>query len=331
MNRSLIRWILVALMAVSLLFTLSCPFIAEAEGSVLPLDYKEGGKPLKEDNWVLEGKTPVSYSDSTIEATFEKGSITHTLTSGNHKGRKVTDETWVVRIRIQDASQLRTAVSRDSYKGRGQADAADIARSKNAVVAMNGDFFKYEYDVGYVVRQGELIRDATANARGILFDMLIIDSEGDFHVVYAATTEKINAYVEENLTPQGRTILDTFNIGPVLVLNGEVQDVAESEITRHGGSEGMYQWSTPIQRIAIVQTGRLEYAIVFTNGEGQRLSGLTMAEFAEFVAEQCPGALMAYNLDGGGSAHIVAHGKNIFSNSYLRNITDILYFASAEE
>ena len=56
MNRSLIRWILVALMAVSLLFTLSCPFIAEAEGSVLPLDYKEGGKPLKEDNWVLEGK-----------------------------------------------------------------------------------------------------------------------------------------------------------------------------------------------------------------------------------------------------------------------------------
>ena len=325
------RRLLPALAALALLFPFSPSFAAEAEGTVLPLDFREGGKPLKQDNWVLDGKLPVSYGDSTISVTFERGEISHTLVSGNHRGRKVKDETWVVRIRIRDVSQLRTAVSRDTYKGRYQADAAAMAKSKNAVVAMNGDYFKYEYNVGYVVRQGELIRDATDNARGILFDMLIIDSEGDFHAVYAATTEKIAAYAEENLAPKGLTILDTFNIGPVLVLNGEVQDVSVSEVTRHGGREGMFQWSTPIQRIAIVQTGHLEYAIVFTNGQGNRKSGLTMAEFADFVAEQCPGARMAYNLDGGGSAHIVARGRNLFSNSYLRYITDILYFASAEE
>ena len=180
------------------------------------------------------------------------------------------------------------------------------------------------------LRQGELIRDATHNARGLVFDTLLIDSEGDFHVVYAAVTETIDAYVAENLTPLGRTVMDSFNIGPVLVLNGEVQDVAHSEVTKHGGREGMYQWSTPIQRIAIVQTGHLEYAIVFVNGKGNRKSGVTMAEFAQFVAEQCPNAFLAYNLDGGGSANIAAHDKKLYDNSYLRDINDIIYFASAE-
>lgn len=334
MNRNLIRWILAAIMILSLLFTLSCPYIAQAEGAPLPLDFLEGGKPLKAENWTFEGKYPVSYEDSTIQVTFERDEITHVLSSGSSRGKKVKDETWVVRIKISDVSQLRTAVARDTYEGRGQADAAAIANSKNAVVAMNGDFFKYEYDVGYVVRQGELVRDATGNRRGRIFDMLIIDSEGDFHVVYSATTEKINAYVEENLTPRGLTVLDTFNLGPVLVLNGEVQDPSETEVAR----QGTYEWKTPIQRICIVQTGHLEYAIVETGGKGQQTSGFTMLEFAEYVAEKCPGALMAYNLDGGGSASLIAwrnaksgKGEMICRNPGHRNITDILYFASAED
>ena len=297
----------------------------------LPMDYKTGGVPPRKDGWKLDGKVPVSYQDSSISVTFESDSITHKLSAGKYRGRTVTDEVWTVRIQIGHPSQLRTAVSSDSYKGSAHMDSIKLASGKNAVVAMNGDYFKSENrDAGYVVRQGELIRDATHNARGLVFDTLLIDSEGDFHVVYAAVTETIDAYVAENLTPLGRTVMDSFNIGPVLVLNGEVQDVAHSEVTKHGGREGMYQWSTPIQRIAIVQTGHLEYAIVFVNGKGNRKSGVTMAEFAQFVAEQCPNAFLAYNLDGGGSANIAAHDKKLYDNSYLRDITDIIYFASAE-
>ncbi len=332
MNRNTLRWILAALMVLALIFTLSCPYISEAEGA-LPLDYLQGGKPPKADGWTFEGKLPVSYEDSTIRVTFEREEISHTLISGKHEGKKVRDEAWVVRIKIRDVSQLRTAIAQDKYTG-GQADAAAMANSKNAVVAMNGDFCKYEKDVGYLVRQGELIRDATGNSRGRIFDMLIIDSQGDFHVVYAATTEKINAYVEEYLKPFDLSILDTFNIGPVLVLNGEVQDVKQTEVAR----QGTYEWKTPIQRICIVQTGPLEYAIVETGGKGQQTSGFTMQEFAEYVAEKCPGALMAYNLDGGGSASLVAWKsaraakcEMICRNPGHRNISDILYFVSAED
>ena len=340
MNRNTLRWILTGLMILALVFTLSWPYVSEAElvvkeiSGVLPLDYLQGGKPPKAEGWTFEGKQPVSYEDSTIKVTFEREEISHQLISGKHSGKKVKDEAWVVRVKIADVTQLRTAIAQDKYTSGGQADAAAMANSKNAVVAMNGDFCKYEKDVGYLVRQGELIRDATGNGRGRIFDMLIIDSAGDFHVVYSATTEKINQYIADYLAPFGLSVLDTFNIGPVLVLNGEVQDVSQSEAAR----QGTYEWKTPIQRICIVQTGPLEYAIVETGGKGQQTSGFTMQEFAEYVAEKCPGALMAYNLDGGGSASLIAwksaksgKGEMICRNPGHRNISDILYFASAED
>ena len=306
---------------------------ASAEGPALPLDYLQGGKPPRDEGWTFEYKKPVSYEDSTISVTFEKQVFYHRLTAGKYRGRKPRDEAWVVRIRIGDVSQLRTAVSFDTYEGRSQEDAAVMANKKNAVVAINGDFCKYEYDVGYLVRQGELIRDETGNRRGRIFDMLVIDSEGDFHAVENAATDRIRAFIEEELTPRGRTILDTFNIGPVLVANGEVQDVSQSAMAR----QGLYEWKKPMQRIAIVQTGHLEYAIVQA-GIAPNTTGYTMQEFAEFVAEQCPGALLAYNLDGGGSLSLIARktaksaeGEMICLYSGHRDITDILYFASAEE
>ena len=317
-----LRWAAAILMLLCLALLVSSPSMAEDAVKKLPLDFTQGGMKTKEIGWTYEGKLPIAYHDSTIDMTVEQGSTTLTV-----KRRSVTHETFVVRIKIADVSQLRTAVSKDTYTGRGQAKAESMAASKNAVAAMNGDFFKYEYDVGYVVRQGELLRDATGNRRGRIFDMLLIDSEGDFHVIPSATTESIDAYVAEHLTPNGLTVLDTFNLGPALILNGEVQDMAETAAAR----QSMYQWKYPQQRICIVQTGHLEYAIVEVYGKTDSSAGMTLQEFADFVALQCPGALVAYNLDGGGSTNLIVDGKRICKTPGIREITDIIYFASAEE
>ena len=326
MNRNTIRWIAAVLLLLALAFGLSCPSIVEAEGAKLPLDFTQGGMKTEKENWTYDGKTPIGYKDPTIEVTSEKGQVTATV-----RGKKVKHETWVIRIRIQDPSQLRTAVSKDTYKGRGQAKGEDIAKSKNAVVAMNGDFFKYENDVGYVVRQGEFIRDATDTTRkkkgvNICFDMLVVDSEGDFHDIPHAKTADIEAFVETTLAPEGKTILDTFNLGPVLVRNGEKQDISASQ----AALQGDYQWSYPQQRIALVQTGHLEYAIVEVYGKTDGSAGLTLDEFADFIVEQCPDAILAYNFDGGGSTNLIMNNKRICKTPGLREITDIIYFASAE-
>ena len=171
--------------------------------------------------------------------------------------------------------------------------------------------------------------------------MLVIDSEGDFHVVPSAVTKNIEAFVAETLTPQGRTILDTFNLGPVLVKDGQVQDIHDSEAVRRGE----YQWKYPQQRIAIVQTGHLEYAIVEVYGRTDSSAGMNLEEFAAFVAEQCPDAILAYNLDGGGSTNLIITRWNekarrekdrvepirLCKTPGHRPLYDIVYFASAEK
>ena len=329
MKSNVIRWIMIMMALVGISLGLSYPSIGGAEGYLLDLDYTKGGTPAKEDKWYYDDEGEiVSYQDTTIKVGVEHGQIVKNVTPPKGKTKKnVKHETWVIRIRISDASQLRTAVSKDTYSGRGRAKAEDMAKSKNAVVAMNGDFFKYENDVGYVIRQGEFIRDATRNKRKRIFDMLLIDSEGDFHVIDSAETEYINDYIQECILDSGKTVFNTFNLGPELVRNGQVQPVKDSECAR----QSTYEWCYPQQRIAIVQTGHLEYAIVEVYGRTDYTAGLTLQEFAQFVAEQCPNAICAYNLDGGGSTNLYLKDKRICKTPGIRDITDIIYFASAEE
>ena len=44
-----------------------------------------------------------------------------------------------------------------------------------------------------------------------------------------------------------------------------------------------------------------------------------------------PDAVTAYNFDGGGSTNLILNGKKIHKTPGLREITDIIYFASAKE
>ena len=252
---------------------------------------------------------------------MEKSTYTPTM---NEKRKNVEIETVNIRITVKDASQVRTAMSFDSYKKREYQEADKMAKKKNAIVAVNGDFFKYYSNAGYVVRQGEFYRDATGNK--YQYDMLVIDSEGDFWLVKEATTDKINDFLENEL-PEGRAIINTFNVGPALVINGEVQDIADTVAARRD----MFQWNIPQQRIAVVQLGTLDYAIVETFGHYNGTQGLQLQEFAQYVASLYPDAILAYNLDGGGSTNVVIDGTRVIKTPGRREISDILYFASAEE
>ena len=56
----------------------------------------------------------------------------------------------------------------------------------------------------------------------------------------------------------------------------------------------------------------------------------SLQEFAELIAEKVPDAIVAYNFDGGGSTNLIMNNKRICKTPGLREITDIIYFASAE-
>ena len=296
-------------------FLITSPSMAEETSDTscaLPLDIMVGGVPGKPDGWNSDF---TEYEDSTIHVSIEKGNITPSR-------KKKELETIVVRIKIKDPSQMRTAMSFDTYTGRAREEAELMAVRKNAIVAVNGDFFKYYYDRGYIVRQGEFYRDAT-NSRH-KFDVLAIDNFGNFHVINEADTEKINSFI--NNLPDGTFIVNTFNVGPALVLNGTVQDIKSTTVFRQDD----FQWSDAQQRVCIVQTGNLEYAIVESYGRTDASMGMTLQEFADYVQSVCPDAICAYNLDGGGSTNVIVNGKRIHKTPGHREITDILYFASSE-
>lgn len=65
------------------------------------------------------------------------------------------------------------------------------------------------------------------------------------------------------------------------------------------------------------------------DGKADATSGMTMANFAEYVQSLFPDCILAYNLDGGGSTNVIVNNVRIHKNTDARNISDILYFASA--
>ena len=273
------------------------PLCAQGEVRPLPLDQFTPGQPPRADGWLSD----TEYMDESIHVTVTTGKL--------HKVK-----THMVHITIAHPSQIRTAMSTRRPNDHTYIKAVDIANGVNAIAAVNGDFFKYHHNIGYIVRQGEFYRNALNGLR----DVLIIDDLGNFHAVRTPDKEQMQRYLEEEF-PKGRQVINTFYLGPVLVENGVVQEITTRE----------FQQRYKMQRVAIVQLGELEYAIVECDGKTDGSYGMTMAAFAEYIRTLFPDCLLAYNLDGGGSTNVIFNGKRIHWTDGARKISDILYFASA--
>ena len=287
---------------VSVLLALLILFLtgaACAELAPLPMDSDVGGFPWKKENIIGEDK--LEYKDSSIHVRVEKV---------RHNGLRYI-LAWVD---IVDPSQIRTASSYGTYDDHRYVKARIIAKSVNSIVCVDGDFFKYN-DFGYLIRQGTLLRERPDGEH----DVLLIDNYGDLHVLQLPLLEDINNYIAS--LEEGRYIVNTFNFGPLLVRDGKPQEITTK----------LYQSTTRQQRVAIVQRGPLSYVIVQADGKTDGSVGINLTKFAIAITELVPDAQIAYNLDGGGSAHVVFLDKTLNSNSSSRSICDILYFATLEE
>ena len=320
----------------------------------LPLDQAEGGKAVPEENWILiPGEEALSDSRVLAYGTAQPKVLKYDKDSGTwaptDKDAAASKFAWhiyedpsisvrceyatlvpafkakqiqssITYIQVANATQIRSAMSFDNYKKGGYVEAADMAKHKNAIAAVNGDFFKYHGKVGYVLRQGEFYRNKLNGKRDVLF----IDDEGNFSALYAATAQEGDDYVAS--LPEGK-VINTFTLGPVLVENGVARNISESIVAK----SGELQWKYAQQRVAVLQTGPLEYAIVESYGKTDGTMGMTIQEFADYIAYLFPNCILAYNLDGGGSTNVVLKGERIHTTPGHRQISDILYFASAWE
>ena len=280
------------------LFLLLPAGFAEEENETrytLPLDLSVG-MPLVKSNYLSNWH----YKDPTIEM----------------EAREVREDGvlyWVAEVKIADPTQLRTMPS-NSFSYSSTAEGRRLARRANAVLACDGDFWHREvkWKGNYVLRQGEMyMYSLTGN-----YDLLLIDEDGDFHIIHKATEETAPLPDENGIvTYQGKRIYNGFCFGPALVEDGEALLIEPDEhmIT-----------DQRVSRLAICQTGKLEYMIACCYNAD---SGLNMQDFAYLL--ESLGAKTAYNLDGGNSSMIFTGQTMINRNYTLREIADIIYFASA--
>ena len=215
---------------------------------------------------------------------------------------------WAVYVRLSDPSQLRTGLAAP-YPSKKTQRVSDMAQRMNAVLAINGDYFSH-HSQGIVVRNTALLRNQPHKGR----DTLIIDEHGDFTIISPTTQKAWEAY-------QG-TVIQAFCFGPGLVINGQALTSARSVTIDLGKNK-------KTQRIAIGQTGPLEYLILACEGPEQDGSvGMTLVQFAALCQEM--GCINAYNLDGGSSTTIVLNGRKIngLSSGKIRLVGDCIYFAT---
>jgi exopolysaccharide biosynthesis protein len=276
---------------------------------LLPIDFSPGKAPKAS-----------GYKD---ENTYEDSTISVSVGSGKYQDKC---QYWYADITVKDPSQIRTLAANmnGSFQEMGQIDAERLAERCGGVIAINGDYYtsSEKYGLGYIVRQGVLYEnnlERQDKAEPALMDVLVIDEDGDFIGIHQPRRDSINSLVK------GKRALNTFSFGPILVEKGRAVE----------SFYGTDRWvdmerNKPHQRIAICQTGHLQYKVVCCAGPAVSGGGLTIPQFADLLASLK--VQTAYNLDGGDSTLIWFNGKKVNDMGYntRRKLTDIIYFASAE-
>ena len=255
----------------------------------------------------VPGSQPLASSYASEGLSYEDDTISVSIT----QGRAYETDYWVARIKLSEPGQLRTASAR-GFDANRTVRGLTLAARVNAVLAINGDYFSYIPD-GYLIRNGVQYRDLPSGKR----DVLLIDDRGDFYQLPMAAREDIDAF-------SGNPIMNSFNFGPALVIDGvRVEEYVENNNAAF----------KPRQRMAIAQVkrGSLEYVAVACAGPRGRNTGLTLDEFSRLVYVQ--GVENAYNLDGGNSTMMMFQGSYVNTGDLgnIRDISDIIYFVSTHD
>ncbi|MXQ48469.1 phosphodiester glycosidase family protein [Streptococcus pneumoniae] len=262
-----------------------------------------------------------SSDDSTGDTkTSDTGEVTQTDTSYKDDNisvsidTKSTDDTtyYVADIQVSDPTYLKTALAQDTYGTNITDKTSSIAASKNAIFAINGDYYGAN-ESGYVIKNGILYRGTTRNSD---YEDLAIYEDGSFGTFNESDT------TAQKLINSG--VVNTFAFGPTLVSDGKV-------VVSEGDEVGRAMADNPRTAIGIVEEGdgSLHYIVIVSDGRSDESTGLTLKEMAELMTSY--GVTTAYNLDGGGSSTMYFNGKVINkpttngSNIQERAVSDIVY------
>ena len=340
--RKVLALILALVSAMSL--TVSLPAAAEEEDSevvpVLELPEAKKGKFAEltaADNPLVAPKDKYygGTGSSKVAESYQNPSITVNVGTGRVHGTAY----MYARVKIASPFQIRVSPVEDALAKVTTLLGTKIAGRVKAVVAVNGVL---ESDItssgvgarlaGPVLIQGEWKRPAPTTAEDRVNrwrgekgqETLVIDDEGNLNIVTGETWGDIY----DAILAMGEHAVNAFCFGPAIIVNGEPV---------YGYYSRAISTAKYAQRMAICQTGPLEYLLITSEGpENPGSKGLKLDQFIELIATRFPEVQTAYNLDGGSSATVVFRKGsekwakvNCPKGGKARPLRDIIYFADA--
>ncbi|MDW7659422.1 MAG: phosphodiester glycosidase family protein [Bacillota bacterium] len=235
-------------------------------------------------------KTATSYRSSHVSLTIEKiqkDGVTYYLSD----------------VYITDLKYFQSAFADDTF-GKGYHKTTDeIARQKNAILAVNGDY--YGNNAGPVVRNGTLYREQ------IYKDVLVMYLDGSMQ------TFTVSEFDLDKIKDTGVWQIWTF--GPMLLSGGQPMQTFNSSVNP----------ANPRTAIGYYEPGH--YCFVVVDGRQPGYSnGYSLKEMSQLFYNL--GCKVAFNLDGGQSSEMAFLGQ-LVNQPYKggREISDIVMIVDEEE
>lgn len=280
-----------------------------SNGSSIKVIIPDGGL-IKKDGKPATSK--VKYDDNSSQNNFNgkftKGEIIETDTSyqsanvnvswTRHEeeisGKKVVY--YLADVYLRSPDLLMTGIA-DGNSDRVE----NMAKDKNAIIAINGDYFGARKQ-GVVVRNGKLIRKDPP-----FRDILVMYEDGSMETF---TKEEFD-FDKAN----AKGIMHAWSFGPMLLDNGKAMTEFNSDVNTYN----------PRTAIGYYEPGH--YCFLSVNGRGEEGSeGIRMEKMSELFEQL--GCQVAYNLDGGQTSIMVwDKGEKVINTpvSGGRNCSDMIY------
>ena len=205
-----------------------------------------------------------------------------------------------------------------------------VCSRNGAVLAVNGDYAanrwgnmanaKYQYKIGIIIRDGEILNEKTRPSGNTSFpnlDNLALYPDGNMEV-YDSRELTAQEYLDRGAT-------DVLAFGPWLVRDGEMNPNLKKFDYYHNRA--------PRTAIGMVRPGH--YFVMMAEGRHKESRGVEVGFLGEKMLEH--GCSLAFNLDGGETSCILFMGKQICtvgksenSKGYARRGAEFLAIGTSE-
>ncbi len=224
---------------------------------------------------------------------------------------------YVADIYIDNVSQLAGCVLTDENGSIVKGTPEDVIAATDALFVINSDFMRSR-SWGLYVRQGKVWRSKPTSG----VDLCIIGKDGKMKICNGDSFDSEACLKDNNL-------FHVFTFGPSLLnedgsaRNEDAQFHITDRYSRYNDYESSVGFPVANPRTAIGQAEDGHFLLVAVDGRSKGYSkGMTFPELSHLMYEE--GAVVAYNLDGGGSVFMYYEGEPVNRNSGGRSPSDYI-------